>query len=147
MNENRQERDKLREIDFGAAFPETPEAVRDAVRLAGVRIRRREEALRRRRLALTVVAAAVALAVGIGLAARMPAAPRDEVAAPKVSVAPAHEDMDTVYASKDDPCYHWRADCPKARGHVVALPLMTARAFEKRACAVCGGGESLGNRQ
>jgi len=127
--------DRLRTLDFDAAFPETPVSIGEAIRMAGGDIERYE--LRRVRRTRRVIAAAAVLVLGVGVAAaiyRLGGAP-DSVVPPRVTAV--KEPVSEVYSSKDDPFYHVVSDCEAAGERSVALTVETAIEFEKKPCPVC----------
>ena len=127
----------LERLDFDAAFPVTPEGIGDAISLAGLDIERRKRTRARRMRRLYVAAAVLVLGIGVAWAAVNLNGKPDSVAPSTVTT---REDVDmTVYAAKDDPHYHSMADCPNAASQTVALPLITAREFEKTPCPACMG--------
>ena len=141
MNDMRESEDRLRRLDFDSIFPETPESVHEAVVRAGVQIRRRQRA-RAARLRLALAAAAV-LVVAAGVAAalwRLAPQRSDNVTAAPVEAEYENSTLTEVYSTKEDPCYHRDPSCPEIIGDAVALPLITAREFDKQPCRVCGEG-------
>ena len=66
----------------------------------------------------------------------------DRVAQPPAE-ATALNEMDAVYAAKDDPCFHLERGCDARRGALVELKLITALEFEKALCPVCGANVRL----
>ena len=139
MSEFKKSEDRLRTLNFDAAFPDTPDSVHDAMRDAGARIRRRESALRRRRQAALAAAAVLVVALGVATAVRqLQPARQDEVAAPKVVAEYENSTLTEVFSSKEDACYHRDPDCAEIVGDAVGLPLITARAFDKLPCPKCG---------
>ena len=142
MSKERKTRDALERVDFESMFPDTPPAIHDAVRMAGHDIRRYEwEKARRRRRSIAIGAAAAALVIAIGIGALWrPWAghPREDVVVPPVLSTSEDPSEVTVYASKTDPFYHRDEQCPDMEAGAVALPLVTAREFEKAPCPRCG---------
>lgn len=131
-----EERDALLREDWSRVYAEMPDSVRGGVESALARIHVREARRRRVRRAM-LCAACLVLAL---CAARFALPGRkhvpDRVAQPPVEAA-ALDDMDVVFAAKDDPCFHLDENCPERRGDLVELRLITALEFEKERCALC----------
>ena len=120
------DRDALRERDWKSVWARTPDCVTDGMHAAFDRIHARE--LRRRqarRIALCAACAVLALGMAAyGVRARMNDR-LDHVAQPKIEALVLTQDSE-VFAANADPCFHIRADCPKAGGGCVALKLISA---------------------
>lgn len=136
------DRDPLRELDWSKVYADVPGAVSDAVRVAALRIRQREQ---RRKRAARWIACAACLALAIGAVAYVlqsgQRAP-DRVI-PLAPEAVQLNDDSEVYASRVDGCYHVVPDCPKIAGEAVALRRVTAVEFEKTLCPYCGAGVAV----
>lgn len=132
------DRDALRERDWKGVWARTPDCVTDGMHAAFDRIHARE--LRRRQVRkIALCAACVVLALGMaayGVRARMNDR-LDHVAQPQIEALVLTQDSE-VFAANADPCFHIRADCPKAGDGCVALKLISALEFEKTLCPVCG---------
>ena len=140
MNDIWEKEDKLRQVDFDAIFPETPAAIHDAVARAGFDIRRHRLAAARRRKMLTVAAAVLVVAVGaVAAMSHLHPKRQDNVVATPVEMDYENATLTEVYTSKDDRYYHRDPDCAQISSSPVALPLITAREFDKEPCPVCGG--------
>lgn len=141
MKRNEESDDLFRE-DWSQVYGEMPDSVRDGVVGAFARIRAHQARRRRVRRAL-LCAACLALALGalkLALSGRQNVP--DRVAQPPAE-ATALNEMDAVYAAKDDPCFHLERGCDARRGALVELKLITALEFEKALCPVCGANVRL----
>ena len=135
MIQNKQ-KDPLRDLNWASVYSDVPEDFDPAVRLAFQRIRSHE---RRKKniIRFTACAAALAVFAGIGLwqIGKRETAP-DRVgivlAAPTVITPDTH-----VFSTKDDPCFHVDAACPKTIENEVEIQLLTALEFEKTPCPDC----------
>ena len=141
MNQN-DDRDALLREDWRGVYGELPDAVRDGVEDAFARIRIRET---RRRAARRALACTACLALALGAARIL--LPRRAQVPDRVAQPPAESaslgDGTSVYAAKDDPCFHLDVGCAARRGELVELKLITALEFEKEICPVCGANARL----
>jgi len=139
MTHKKNEYDTLRGENWAGVYADVPEAVDVGVKLAFVRIRRREQ---RRKNMVRGLAFAACAALAVGVCAlvidgrQTPDVPDNVAALPVEKLVLAQ--TDTVYASMADAHFHVYADCPHAGETAVALQLMTALEFEKEICGVCG---------
>lgn len=144
MNDKIREMDPLRSENWADVYQAVPDEVNVGVKLAFMRIRRRE--MRRKRMvrALAIAACAV-LAVGVAglsLGGRKTVDTPDRVSTPVQEITLLRQ-SDTVYTSNGDACFHVYASCPHAKGNAVQLQLVTAMEFEKTLCKTCGANVQL----
>lgn len=137
--------DKLRQIDFDVAYPNTPLCIHEALQRGKTDIQRYEhKKIANRRIA--AIAAAFVLIIGITaiMAMRTGNKIEDAVTAPVLSENRIAMDMEAVvFTSKEDPYYHRDQNCSLAGETNVEIPLITALEFEKRGCTDCGNAADM----
>ena len=138
---NEKRKDKLMEIDFNSAFPETPSSLHEAILLAQKDIRRHEARRRaHRKLYLCAAAAAAVVIAVLTMVFPIGKGSSDVVTPPALSANEAALASDQpVYSSKADPYYHLDPQCSAIDEYAVEIPLITAQEFEKDPCPECAG--------
>lgn len=120
--------DKLRRLDFDAAFPGTPESIPLAVVRAGRKIR-----ARRRYARLMLCAAALLIAAGT-----LPLIRRGGARDVALVQTSAGKSGKVVWTSQKDEFYHARADCEDVLAGAVSMQEISALEFQKTICPKCG---------
>lgn len=146
MKKKNMNEDKLMQIDFNAAYPNTPLCIHEALQQGKMDIERyeRKKIAKRRRIA--AIAAAFVLIIGITAIMEMRTGNKmeDAVTSPVLSENRIAMDMETVvFTSKEDPYYHRDQNCSLAGETNVEIPLITALEFEKRGCPDCGNAADM----
>jgi len=135
--------DALRNENWDGVYGDVPPAVNEGVQLAFERIHAYERRCRQG-LRLISIAACLCVALGVGaVVLRSGAAKAPDRVASSITEKRILARDETVYASKEDACFHVRTDCAQIQGETVELQLMTALEFEKSLCGECGVGVGL----